>query len=77
MDLKTAFDQARALEMAQKNSESYYIGLQSKGNRQRLLENKTLDLKTAFDQARALEMAQKNSESYYIGIKHFLIFLMH
>ena len=24
LDLKTAFDQARALEMAQKNSESYY-----------------------------------------------------
>ena len=55
---------------AEKNREdfirdSFINGLQSKGIRQRLLENKTLDLKTAFDQARALEMAQKNSESYY------------
>ena len=55
---------------AEKNREdfirdSFINGLQSKGIRQRLLENKTLDLKTAFDQARALEMAQNNSESYY------------
>ena len=55
---------------AEKNREdfirgSFINGLQSKGIRQRLLENKILDLKTAFDQARALEMAQKNSESYY------------
>ena len=46
--------------------DSFINGLQSKGIRQRLLENKTLDLKTAFDQARALKMAQKNSESYYM-----------